>query len=66
MKGSTPTQISEIIIKLIKDMAAVSFLASDDSSSELSRGLIDTENSLLCQINKSTLLVFKALFKNYI
>lgn len=25
MKGSTPTQISEIIIKLIKDMAAVSF-----------------------------------------
>lgn len=24
MKGSTPTQISEIIIKLIKDMAAVS------------------------------------------
>lgn len=26
MKGSTPTQIAEIIIKLIKDMAAVSIL----------------------------------------
>lgn len=25
MKGSTPPQIAEIIIKLVKDMAAVSF-----------------------------------------
>lgn len=29
MKGSTPPQIAEIIIKLVKDMAAVSYIYYD-------------------------------------
>ena len=40
MKGSTPPQIAEIIIKLVKDMAAVSTLGDMDQMAAINQKVV--------------------------